>query len=205
MNQKIGSTALQKIDNVFSMFSDYRLYKAGLIKREEYIEAYDSMVDKAILLGLTEDDCYLTTRFIFNEFAFVQGVVSSLGLLAFDEDGVYKDFLRVRDKVQRLFFHSKKTSYTFPEEELLMYSMVSICQPKKAIFLGAYYGYWAIWAALADENLYIILIDIDPVVCSLAEENVRNFGLSGRVEVLCDDAASYMRKRKLSMIFWLLM
>lgn len=155
------------------------------------------MVNKAVLLGLTEDDCYLTTRFIFNEVAFVQGAVSSLGLLPFDGDGVYQDFLRVRAKVQRLFFHSTKTSYIFPEEEFLMYSIVSICKPKKAVFLGVYYGYWAIWAALADEGLHIILIDIDPVVCSLAEENIRNFGLSERVEVVCDDAASYMSEKKI--------
>lgn len=184
-----GSTAFTKINNVYQNFPLYRLFRSHLLSKEAYAKEYSSFSSKAMQEGLSEDDCYLTARLCDNEQQWVNDAFASMQLKSID----YKEFLEARHFIYQKYYHANRTTYIFPEEEAFMYGYIKNRTPKDGLFLGSYYGYWAVWALFADIHLKMTLLDINQEVCDLASENFQRLGLINRVEIVCDDGERYLK------------
>lgn len=56
----------------------------------------------------------------------------------------------IAKSLTRTYQHQNSTTYIYPEEGYLIYTLAQAFQAKRAIFLGSY-GYWAAWAMPAIE------------------------------------------------------
>ncbi|MDA4845233.1 O-methyltransferase [Hoeflea poritis] len=89
------------------------------------------------------------------------------------------------------FNHGGRTTFIYPEEGALLERLVASLGPRRTIFLGSYYGYWASFAV---PNIVAgvgraILVDPDPAVARIAQAN---FSAQPEVEVVCDTAERYL-------------
>ena len=140
---------------------------------------------------LNEDQLGLSTRLPRDWRDFVRFVLKEAdrrGIVASDE-AYTEDFLQLFQQVDLSFDHSGRMTYIFPEEAHILYAIARTAKPKRGVFMGSYYGYWAIWAkaALLD-TCEVTLIDIDPNVMEIARRNFSAFGLNTKVTYIIDDA-----------------
>lgn len=108
-----------------------------------------------------------------------------------DEHG-YKAF---ENRVGTHFAHlPDRFTSIFPEEARIGFTLSCTIKPSSIFVAGSYYGYLAVWLipGLA-ANGQMILSDVDPVVCGLAERNMHAMGEGGRVKVKCEDAEKLLR------------
>ena len=117
---------------------------------------------------------------------FVQRYLTSLknkGILPNNEYNL-DQFNQLRGKIQKQFNCGRKTSIR-PEEERLLYAISEIIKPQSVIGVGSYFGYAMAWlVAGMNPQGTAYLIDPDPKVSKLAQENFKNLGLSDRVEII---------------------
>lgn len=90
-----------------------------------------------------------------------------------------------------LFDHGGRTTFIYPEEGALLACLTAALRPRRTVFLGSYYGYWASFAVpeIVACDGQAVLVDPDPAVAAIARSN---FGALPAVEVVCDTAESYL-------------
>lgn len=147
-------------------------------------------------MGLNENQIMLIERFPPDPEAFVAAALSHLaGAGAIDSVSYSsRGYESHASSVAARFEHSGNVTYIFPEEQRLLYALADIARPRRVAFVGAYYGYWAVWAlpALALENGHAVLLDKDEITSALARVNIDRLSLSHMADVVCADAAAYM-------------
>ncbi|HEV2376042.1 MAG TPA: class I SAM-dependent methyltransferase [Streptosporangiaceae bacterium] len=149
--------------------------------------------------SLNTDQLNLATRFPADEEHAVAVILDDLaadGVLAtaaYDADG----YLSHADRVAEHLRHGGYLTYIFPEEARLLYAVADIVRPRRTLFVGSYYGYWAAFAmpGIAAAGGTAVLIDPNPEVLGLSRENLDRLGYGGRCQFVCEDAATYLRRQ----------
>lgn len=183
------------IDGALRDVPEYQAFRGGLLSRAAYCAWLNSGALRPEDVGLNEDQFNLSTRFPVDERAFVAEVLEGLrqdGVIAatdYPED----EFEALRERVARQFAHEDRTTYIFPEEARLLFALCHLLAPRRTVFPGSYYGYWAVWAlpGIRAAGGTATLIDIDPDTMALAERNLTALGLADGVEFATTDAIAH--------------
>ncbi|MDX8053968.1 class I SAM-dependent methyltransferase [Lentzea sp. BCCO 10_0798] len=192
-----SGTAHAIIDTALRNHVEYRDFRDGLMTRPDYSRWVESQFEALSELGLNLDKQSLSTRFPPDDHACVTNVLAALaknGLIA-DTDYPVDEFEDFAELVSKKWDHGDRTTFIFPEEARLMFALAHRTRPRNAVFLGSYYGYWAVWAlpAVAAAGGRVTLVDIDPDVMALAERNIAELGYSHLVDFVVADATEYAR------------
>src|ERR1700730_4557104 len=192
-----GGMLFGTIDAVLKGSSEYRAFRAGSLSRTHYDEWVIANLPRLENMGLAEDAANYSTRFPQDEVGFVESIVGHLrtaGLLPAEPhpEPTFADFC---SKIEVHFEHGGRDTYIFPEEARLVCSLAHQLRPRTTVFLGSYYGYWAVWAlpGVVAAGGRAILIDIDPDVMALAERNLRALGFDSSADFAVTDAIEYLR------------
>jgi predicted O-methyltransferase YrrM len=193
-NYAACGTAAELIRGRLSGLSEFGDYLAGRLTREDFQAVVDGLVPAA--WGLNTDQLNLATRFPVDEEHLVDTSLSALaasGLLTGDRYP-QRDFAAHRDRVAAAYHHADRLTYIFPEEARLLYAITYLTRPRRALFLGSYYGYWAVWAlpGIVAAGGRAVLIDPDPDVLALSRKNFEVFGYADHCDFVCDDAVAYL-------------
>jgi len=184
-----------RIDEALRDFPAYQRFRRGEMSRAEFTTWLAEDAPRPEDIGLDADQLNLSSRFPIDERAYVTAALEELvgaGLLPRAE---YPDaeFDELRRAVAERFAHGGRSTYIFPEEARLLFALAHIVAPARAVFLGSYYGYWAVWAVpgIAAAGGTATLVDIDPEVSATARANLSALGMAGSVDVVVDDAIAY--------------
>jgi predicted O-methyltransferase YrrM len=190
-----GGTAYDRIDEALRGFAQYDEFRHGQIGRADYCAWVRAHLGFLADLGLNEDQANLSTRFPHDERGFVAEILADLAEAGVLDAVDYpeEEFTELRRRVGARWAHDGRSTYIFPEEARLLFALAHLTRPRHAVFLGSYYGYWAVWAlpAVLAAGGRATLVDIDPAVMELAERNLTALGLAGRVDFRVADAISY--------------
>lgn len=101
-----------------------------------------------------------------------------------------QELAALRHEAAQAFDHDGRTTYIFPEEARLLYALAHLLRPRTTVFLGSYYGYWAVWAlpGILAGGGHVTLVDTDAAVMELARRNLARLGLDAGVEFVVADA-----------------
>jgi predicted O-methyltransferase YrrM len=192
-----SGTAHAVIDSALRASVEYRDFRDGLTTRADYSKWVESQFDELSETGLNRDKQNLSTRFPSNDHACVTNVLAALA-----EDGVVvgheypvDEFEEFAGRVAKEWDHGDRTTFIFPEEARLMFALAHQVRPRNAVFLGSYYGYWAVWAlpSVAAAGGRMTLVDVDADVMALAERNIAALGYADLVDFVVADASEYAR------------
>jgi len=77
-----------------------------------------------------------------------------------------------------------------PEDELCMYALAALTNPKRMFIAGAYFGYWALWAmpAIQANGGSCVLSDVNPAVIEIARRNMDALAFGPNSLCLTEDA-----------------
>lgn len=196
-----GSTAHTKINNALKQYSWYSDYLREDLKRPDYWNTLLQHKSQLTSAGLNEDQIHLSSRFPLNEERIVDAILNDLfqRKMITSVDYPKEQFIQLEQKIHQHFDHGSYTTYIFPEEARLLYALTYITKPKVMIFLGSYYGYWAIWAAslLKETGGCAYLIDVDSKVLDLADKNMKVFNLESVVRLINEDAITFLAREKI--------
>ncbi|SCF24432.1 Predicted O-methyltransferase YrrM [Micromonospora matsumotoense] len=103
------------------------------------------------------------------------------------------EFERLANLVVDRFEHAGRTTFIFPEEARLLFALAHQVRPRNAVFLGSYYGYWAIWAAPAvlASGGRMTLVDVDADAMATARSNMAALGFADSVDFVVADAIDF--------------
>lgn len=192
-----SGTAYSVIDSALRGHAEYRDFRDGSMTRADYSRWVESRFDELSELGLNRDKQNLSTRFPMNDHECVANVLATLA-----EDGLVPGagypvdaFEQFAERVAGEWDHGGRTTFIFPEEARLMFALAHQVRPRNAVFLGSYYGYWAIWAlpAVAAAGGRVTLVDVDGDVMALAERNIAALGYADLVDFVVADASEHAR------------
>jgi predicted O-methyltransferase YrrM len=183
------------IDSKLGEFSQYREFRAAELARAEYCRWLNSGVAELDGTGLNEDQLNLSCRFPVGERVFVANALdqlAGLGLLP-GTDYPEAEFDRLRKTVGARLRHGGFMTYIFPEEARLLFAISHIAQPRRMVFPGSYYGYWAVWALPGINKVggQATLIDIDRKAGAVAMANLAELGMADNVSYVDSDAIEY--------------
>lgn len=196
-----GSTAYRKINRALKDYEWYNNFRLGNLDRQDYRGYLSAHMAELKLAGLNEDQIYLSSRFPLRVEETVNKILDELyqsGIIP-SSDYPRNKFREFSDRVELRFQHDHYTSYIFPEEAMLLYALTHIVKPKTMLFLGSYYGYWAIWALPALEQFGGIahLVDLDKNTMKLAERNIIEFGFEKHVNYWNEDVMKVIPREKI--------
>ena len=195
-----GSTAYKKIDDVLSSYEWYQQFKQRRMSQSDYLSQVLLHQQELLDKGLSEDQIHLSSRFSLNRDLFVANCLEALYHSHVIPTTSYPldEFYAYAKVVESSFQHGGYFTYIFPEEAQLMFALTHILQPKAMLFLGSYYGYWAIWSipALKKYNGKACLIDLDPNVLELSKKNMQQMDAHQYVDYVCDDAIEFCQQEK---------
>jgi predicted O-methyltransferase YrrM len=192
-----SGTAYAVIDTALRNHVEYRNFRAGRMARADYSRWVESNFDELSALGLNRDKQNLSTRFPADDHACVADALSALaanGLVSGTEYPV-DGFEEFAGLVAKKWDHGDRTTFIFPEEARLIFAIAHQVRPRNAVFLGSYYGYWAVWVlpAVAAAGGRVTLVDVDADVMALAERNITALGYAHLVDFVVADASEYAR------------
>jgi len=92
--------------------------------------------------------------------------------------------------------HGGYRTFIYPEEGQLLGAIASAARPRRAAFLGSYYGYWASFAIphIVNGGGRVVLVDPDPAVGAVARRNVVRLAHEHAVEVITSTGEDYARR-----------
>lgn len=196
------STVYKQIVTDLNKWSPFVEFINNKTKREDYLEAIIEGEDGLLksISSINMDKLHLTTRFPLDIEKFVDEILFSLvndGVIPtakYDKDFFYE----YKKDIDLLYDHLEYQTYIFPEEELLLFALSQILNPKNVIFMGSYYGYWGIWLMpiIKNNKGKAYFVDTDSKVNNLTKKNMINAGFEKYVEVITDDAVDFLRNTK---------
>lgn len=177
---------------------EYQGLRAGRISLAEYGRILERSSERSFGTALTENQRNLVTRFPHSEEAFVDEALTSL-----QEGGIIPSveypkeaFAVFREHVRATFNHGGYMTFIFPEEERLVFALSHILRPKRALFLGSYYGYWGIWMlpALRSGSGHATFIDPNPETNAVARMNISALGFDECANVLDAEGTHFLNE-----------
>jgi len=190
-----GGTVHRLVCDRLRRLPAFEQFRVGGLQRSSFQQVVEKL-DHADW-GLTEDQLNLATRFPTDPARAVDAMLRSLvdggaiNTTAYPED----EFRAHALDVERRFAHGRNVTFIFPEEARLLFALAWIVRPQRTVFLGSYYGYWAIWAmpGIAAAGGRAVLIDLDPSVLELSRVNMERFGYADHCSFSCHDAAAHLQ------------
>lgn len=165
---------------------EYRRFRAGELSRHEFARFIDRMTGELIRSGVPAEDAQFAKRYPVSAAAVVDDVLADLSRRrAIPHAELDRaQLLAVAEAVASLD-HGGQCTYIYPEEALLLAALAQIATPRRAVFLGSYYGYWARWAlpAIVTGGGRAVLVDPDPHVQMIARRHLERAGFGGAVEL----------------------
>ncbi len=164
--------------------------------RKAFSEFLDCIAAELIAEGLPAEDVHFAKRYPRSTSGFVADSLRTLqqsGVLRHcDYDSERYDAIKREMELHHL--HGSFRTYIYPEEARLLYAIIDIEKPRRVVFLGSYYGYWAHAAltAIAAAGGTAVLVDPDPVAQDVARSNLLRASLLGRVEIAICTGQEFM-------------
>jgi predicted O-methyltransferase YrrM len=187
-----GGIVFDLIEDALRDVQHYLDFRASALSRDDYATWMSANGEALVGTLLNEDQRNLSTRFPADARQLVAGVLRDLLQAGIVESVTYpeQDFEGYWRRVTERADHGGRVTYIFPEEARLLYSLAHIIRPKKTVFLGSYYGYWALWAmpGIVAAGGTATLVDIDPAVMAIAERNFTTLGWAHATEFVVADA-----------------
>lgn len=189
-------TIYNNIEKALGPISVYNSFRRGDIG----VEAYQLWIENEShqspeVAVLNSDQLNLSGRFPRDKHEFVQRALSQC--MAHDVvtgDQYNKEATeQAMARIDAGYKHDSLFTYIFPEESAFLYAVVNNEQPRRAAFLGSYYGYWAAAAKAAYPAMELTLVDINPLVTSQATRNFGDLGLEARTHFVTGDAEVHAR------------
>lgn len=174
----------------------YGAFRAGKLARDAFNAFVDAEAKHLVDRGLPPADVPYVKRLPASAIGCVTASLAELhrrGLIPSAEfDRRRADGIR---RALAAYEHGPFGTFIYPEEGLLLWALSEICRPRHAIFLGAYYGYWARWAlpAIAASGGRATLVDPDLRVCEVARRNAEREGYDGVLEVVAACGEAFLR------------
>lgn len=189
MTARTGA-AYEMIDLRLKDFTEYLEFREGRMSRADYDSWVTGRIDALLAVGLNEDQICLSTRFPVDERGYVAEILHNLhdaGLVS-SVDYPEAEFAAFRTVVSERFTHGGRVSYIFPEEARLIFALAHIVAPASTVFLGSYYGYWAVWAmpGIIAAGGRAVLVDVDADVLEVARQNFAGLGWSAADFLVAD-------------------
>ncbi|MCX4823165.1 hypothetical protein OG883_25405 [Streptomyces sp. NBC_01142] len=193
----LGGPAHVLIDEALSRFPEYRAFRRGELSRTDYCAWVGSGTVSPSETGLNDDQFNLSSRLPVNEWAYTERILEELsdagviGSTAYPAD----EFATLSAAVATTFRHGPHNTYIFPEEARLLFALAHILEPRRTVFPGSYYGYWAVWAmpGIIAAGGSATLIDINTSTMQRARDNLEALGLNKGVDYVTEDAIAFGR------------
>jgi predicted O-methyltransferase YrrM len=176
---------------------EYRGFRAGERSRAEFSAFLERIRPDLIEFGVPANDVHFAKRFPASIDAAVDAAFAELEPMKL---ALPADFrltgARVADHLRSGFDHQGLGTYIYPEEGRLLLAIALAFRPRRTVFLGSYYGYWAAWAvpAIVACGGEAVLVDPDPRVADVARESLARLYPDARVEVVCDTGERYLSR-----------
>jgi len=185
----MGGTAYSQINKALSCFDTYVAFRHGVLTATAYQKWIEREGQIWLSNTLTEDQINLSARFPGDNEDFVRRALSQCRALDIIPDDKYHEGSAQQFLANITSWnHKDRVTHIFPEEALLMFALVQNTRPRRAAYMGSYYGYWAIAAKMANPDLEMTLLDIDGSAMELAQENFERLGLAHSMSFTVDDA-----------------
>lgn len=175
---------------------DYRRFRAQELDQSGWNRTIDHNRDRLIAAGFPAADIPFLKRIPADPNALVAEILADLNARA-----VLAQLPRYAPDTALLahpdYIHGDKTTFIYPEEGELLACLVAELRPKRTVFLGSYYGFWARSALpiLATHGGTAVLVDPDPEVAKLAQRNIPD-AARGLVEIACMTGETYLDQAK---------
>ena len=187
-------TAYSKIHTALQPFNSYTLFCSWKTSPAVYQKWIEQEIH-AMANTLSEDQINLSARFPRDLHDFVRRAVAQCCALDIIDDGSYDETATEHhlEVMSTKYAHDNYLTYIFPEETALLYAVVRNFRPRRAAFMGSYYGYWAASAKAAFSEMDIALFDLDSTVMELAIRNFEELGLASNAVFEVGDAEALVK------------
>jgi predicted O-methyltransferase YrrM len=169
----------------------YDDYRAGCLSRDEYVAALDASAD-VLLPRLDGEPGFLDLAKCYPpDFdASADAILASLvddGFLAAIPEAPFDEY---RAHIRAAYDHDVLRTSIHPDDARLAYFISMALKPTRLLVVGAYYGYWAVWAMPGVEAAggHAVLVDPDRDVSALAKKNFDALGYGERTTVRAEKA-----------------
>jgi predicted O-methyltransferase YrrM len=165
---------------------EYSRFRAGALSREDFALFLDRMAGDLTRSGVPPEDVHFAKRYPVSITHFVDDVIADLARRGvIPRTDLDPGQLRGIEASAASLQHEGLCTYIYPEEARLLAALAQIVAPRRAIFLGSYYGYWAHWAvpAIVAAGGRAVLVDPDPRVQAVARTWLGGSRFAGAVEL----------------------
>lgn len=176
---------------------EYDRFRTGALSRAGFANFLDHSANDLIAGGVPPNDVHFAKRFPRSHENFVHDALAALvdrGLLPHTRYDP-KHAAEARHAAAR-YDHAGYATYIYPEEGMLLHAIAEIVQPRRVVFLGSYYGYWACWALpeIVRAGGTAVLVDPDPLVQAVARGNLVAASIAQHVELVVDTGQAYLSR-----------
>ncbi|MES2936339.1 MAG: class I SAM-dependent methyltransferase [Pseudomonadota bacterium] len=185
----------ERVDEILRDMPEYLGFRDGRRTRAEFSAFLERMRHQLVGHGVPPNDVHFAKRFPASASAVVEEAFAELAPLGLAlPAGFRRTGARVATGIAGGFDHHGFGTYIYPEEGLLLLAIALAFRPRRTIFLGSYYGYWAAWAmpAIAGEGGSAVLVDPDPRAISVARASLRRLHPGVEIEAVCSTGEDYL-------------
>jgi len=163
------------VERVLAGRDEYRRFRRGLLDGDQLGRLLDGAGPELVAAGVPSEDVQFARRYPASIAGFAGGVLADLkarGLIPTDRHDTAR--LAFVERSARRYRHGGYRTYIYPEEARVLFALADILRPRRALFLGSYYGYWAHWAlpSLIAGGGRAVLVDPDERVQRVARANL---------------------------------
>ncbi len=146
--------------------------------------------------GLPPEDTYFAKRIPADASGYVAECLHELAARGILPSTAYnrENYSDVARHIAEAYEHAGLRTYIYPEEAELLFAIVNIARPKRTVFLGSYYGFWAHAAlhAMADYGGQAVLVDPSSSSQAVAKRNLAREPCLSFVEVVETTGEQYL-------------
>ncbi|HZX87460.1 MAG TPA: class I SAM-dependent methyltransferase [Reyranella sp.] len=183
----LTGTVFAAADATLRNSQHYELFRSGRSARADYHRLIESRATDLRSAGVPASDLPFLKRFPRRPWAGAEAILADLHRRDLLKASAY-DVAALQHTAHMMadFVHGPFKTYIYPEEAILLGALAQICSPRRALFLGSYYGYWAHWAipGIVAGGGRATLVDPDGQCCEIARHNLRNNGFADAVDVV---------------------
>jgi predicted O-methyltransferase YrrM len=183
----------ERLDTLLREAPAYADFRAGRLSPSGFADFLDSRRGDLVAGGVPDEDVDYAKRYPADRHVFVRSAMERLCARGVLPAADY-DFAAWQAAEGRLrgFDHGGRTTYIYPEEAELLFAIASVWRPRRALFLGSYYGFWAAAAIPALTGGTAVLVDPDEGCCALARSNFAAEIEAGTIEIACTTGEQYL-------------
>ncbi|HYV44932.1 MAG TPA: class I SAM-dependent methyltransferase [Myxococcaceae bacterium] len=163
------------VDRVLADRDEYRWFRRGLLSAGEWHRLLDGSERALVAAGVPAEDVQFAKRYPSSIQQFADGVLADLEARGVIATGRYDaERLASVEKAAQRYRHDGRRTYIYPEEARVLFALADILRPRRALFLGSFYGYWAHWAlpSLVAGGGRAVLVDPDERAQRVARANL---------------------------------